>query len=36
MIERGGRSVLARACFDFVPLLAELDLGGWAGDVFSH
>ncbi len=37
MLEREGRSGLARACFDFVPVRAALDLGGWTEeDVFAH
>jgi ribonuclease D len=37
MLEREGRSAIARACFDFVPVRAALDLGGWTeDDVFAH
>jgi ribonuclease D len=37
MLEREGRSALARACFDFVPVRSALDLGGWTeDDVFAH
>ncbi len=37
MLEREGRKALARACFDFVPVRAELDLQGWTeDDVFAH
>jgi ribonuclease D len=37
MLEREGRSTLAKACFDFVPMRAALDLGGWTeDDVFAH
>ena len=37
MLEREGRTGLARACFDFVPVRAALDLGGWTEeDVFAH
>ena len=37
MLEREGRAGLARACFDFVPQRAALDLGGWTEeDVFAH
>lgn len=37
MLEREGRSVLARACFDFVATRAALDLAGWSEeDVFAH
>jgi ribonuclease D len=37
MLEREGRTELARRCFDFVPVRAALDLGGWTeDDVFAH
>ena len=37
MLEREGRAVIAKACFDFVPVRAALDLAGWAEeDVFAH
>lgn len=37
MLEREGRSALAKSCFDFIPTRAALDLRGWAEeDVFSH
>lgn len=37
MLEREGRAGLAKACFDFIPTRAALDLGGWAEeDVFAH
>jgi ribonuclease D len=37
MLEREGRTDLARACCDFLPTRAELDLGGWQeNDIFSH
>jgi ribonuclease D len=37
MLSREGRLDLARACFDFLPTRAELDLQGWADeDVFAH
>jgi ribonuclease D len=36
-LEREGRSGLARACFEFLPTRAKLDLAGWADrDIFSH
>lgn len=36
-LEREGRSGIARACFDFLPTRAALDLAGWAdSDIFSH
>lgn len=37
MLEREGRTRLAKACFDFLPARAELDLLEWAEeDVFAH
>jgi len=37
MLEREGRTAIARACFDFVAVRAALDLGGWTEeDVFAH
>jgi ribonuclease D len=37
MLEREGRSAIAKSCFDFIPTRAALDLNGWAEeDVFSH
>lgn len=34
---REGRTELARACFEFLPTRAELDLAGWAeADIFAH
>jgi ribonuclease D len=37
MLERDGRAALARACFDFLPHRAELDLAGWADDdIFAY
>lgn len=36
-LEREGRMALARACFDFLPERARLDLAGWAEqDIFAH
>jgi ribonuclease D len=36
-LEREGRTHLAQACFDFLPVRAELDLAGWAeADIFAH
>jgi ribonuclease D len=36
-LAREGRTALARACFDFLPHRAALDLAGWAEvDVFAH
>jgi ribonuclease D len=37
MLEREGRVSLAKACFDFLPHRAALDVAGWAEqDIFSH
>ncbi len=37
MLEREGRSVLAKSCFDFIPTRTALDLQGWSEeDVFAH
>jgi ribonuclease D len=37
MLEREGRMELARACFEFLPARAELDLAGWEDvDIFAH
>lgn len=37
MLEREGRTELAEACFEFLPVRAELDLAGWEdSDIFAH
>ena len=36
MLAREGRTDLARACFEFLPVRAELDLAGWPDDIFAH
>jgi len=37
MLAREGRTHLAKACFDFLPSRAELDLAGWEEtDIFAH
>ncbi|WOR14314.1 ribonuclease D [Hyphomonas sp. FCG-A18] len=37
MLEREGRVELAQACFDFLPVRAELDIKGWEDtDIFAH
>ena len=37
MLAREGRLELARACFEFLPTRAKLDLLGWeAEDIFAH
>lgn len=37
MLEREGRVELAQACFEFLPVRADLDLLGWEGtDIFAH
>lgn len=36
-LAREGRTEMAQACFDFLPMRATLDLAGWAEhDIFSH
>lgn len=37
MLAREGRTEIAQACFDFLPMRAKLDLEGWPEtDIFSH
>jgi ribonuclease D len=37
MLVREGRAQLAKACFDFLPTRALLDLQGWEEeDIFAH
>src|SRR6185436_4215117 len=37
MLEREGRTALARKVMDFVPVRAELDRAGWSEvDIFAH
>ena len=37
MLAREGREGLAKACFEFLPTRARLDLGGWENDdIFAH
>ncbi len=36
MLAREGRTALAKACFDFLPTRARLDLMGFEDDVFAH
>jgi ribonuclease D len=37
MLIREGRMELAKACFDFLPMRAALDVAGWEDvDIFSH
>jgi ribonuclease D len=37
MLARENRTHLAKACFDFLPVRAELDLEGWeVTDIFAH
>ena len=37
MLEREGRLEMAQACFDFLPMRAQLDLAGWPEtDIFAH
>jgi ribonuclease D len=36
-LDREGRTEIAKACFDFLPTRAKLDLSGWPEiDIFSH
>lgn len=37
LLAREGRTQMAQACFDFLPMRAQLDLAGWPEqDIFSH
>ena len=37
MLAREGRAELAKACFDFLPTRAKLDIAGWEDvDIFAH
>lgn len=36
LLEREGRFGLAKACFDFLPARAELDLGGWDDSMLGY
>ena len=37
MLVREGRMEMAQACFDFLPMRAQLDLAGWPDtDIFAH
>ena len=37
MLARESREGLAKACFEFLPMRARLDLGGWENDdIFAH
>jgi ribonuclease D len=37
MLAREGRTRFAKACFDFLPMRAEMDLAGFEeGDLFAH
>ncbi len=37
LLDREGRAALARACFEFLPHRAALDLAGWSDtDIFAH
>ncbi|MEY4268878.1 MAG: hypothetical protein RLZZ58_94 [Pseudomonadota bacterium] len=36
-LAREGRTEMAQACFDFLPMRAALDLAGWeSADIFAH
>jgi ribonuclease D len=37
MLVRENRMALAKACFDFLPARAQLDIAGWEDiDIFAH
>lgn len=37
ILAREGRTAMAHACFDFLPVRADLDLAGWPEtDIFAH
>ncbi|MEM8536320.1 MAG: ribonuclease D [Pseudomonadota bacterium] len=37
LLAREGRTEMAQACFDFLPMRAQIDLAGWPDtDIFSH
>lgn len=37
MLAREDRTALAQACFDFLPIRAQLDMAGWPDtDIFAH
>ncbi len=37
MLARESREAIAKACFEFLPTRAKLDLGGWENDdIFAH
>jgi ribonuclease D len=36
MLAREGRTAIAQACFEFLPVRARLDLMGFEDDVFAH
>ena len=37
LLEREGRTALAKACFQFLPTRARLDVAGWPEfDIFAH
>jgi ribonuclease D len=37
MLIRENRLDIAKACFEFLPVRADLDLMGWSeSDIFSH
>ncbi|MDG1376479.1 MAG: ribonuclease D [Yoonia sp.] len=37
LLAREGRTHMAQACFDFLPMRAQLDLAGWPEqDIFAH
>ena len=37
MLAREGRDAMAQACFDYLPVRAQLDVAGWEDvDIFAH
>ncbi len=36
MLEREGRTDLAKQCFDFLDTRTDLDISGWEYDIFEH
>ncbi len=35
-LDREGRTDLAHRCFDALPVLVDLDVRGWTGNIFAH
>lgn len=36
MLEREGRSDIAKKCFEFIPTRASLDVGGWSDSILNY